>query len=303
MATQTVVSSAAARTTARRGRFLVKIAWLAPPLLYFLLLFTFPLFNLIRISLAEPLPGQVLPTGWTLTSYREMFVNPFYLSILWSTVRIGLLVTLFTLLIGYPLAFFLARTRSRWKGILLSLTIAPILISAVVRSYGWLVLLSDRGIVNSLLMNLKLIPAPIKLIFNETGVIIGTTHVLLPFMVLAIMGSLQSLDPRLEEAASSLGAPRWRVFWDVIWPLSLPGVIAGAIIVFVLAVGSFVTTMLLGGQTVLTLPLLAYQQFGIAFNWPFGSALGVLLLVVVMALSFGYDLILQPRLLRGRRKA
>jgi putative spermidine/putrescine transport system permease protein len=148
-------------------------------------------------------------------------------------------------------------------------------------------------------MRLGLIARPVRLIFNETGIVIGTTHVLLPFMILAILGSLQLHDRALEDAAASLGARPWRVFWDIILPLSLPGVAAGALLVFILSVSSFVTPVLLGGQIVLTIPILALQQFTSAFNWPFGSALVVLLLVSVILITLLYDRFLQKRLTRG----
>jgi putative spermidine/putrescine transport system permease protein len=214
-------------------------------------------------------------------------------------VRISLVVALATLVLGFPLALFLSRTDSRYRGILLSLTLAPIVISVVVRAYGWIVLLANRGLVNSALMQIGLIARPIRLVFNETGVEIATTHVLLPFMVLAIMGSLQGVQVALEEAAASLGARRWRVLLDVVLPLSLPGVAAGTLLVFILSASSFVTPVLLGGQVVLTVPMLALQQFTTTFNWAFGSALTMLLLVTVIGITVVFDGVLRRRLVRG----
>ncbi|MFI5012388.1 MAG: ABC transporter permease [Hyphomicrobiales bacterium] len=284
---------------ARRRRDLIGISILLLPTLYFLLLFAWPLIGLMRMAFARPIPQRITGEGWSLANFVEIFSNPLYLETLWVTLRIGILVAVFSLLLGYPLAFFLARTRTAWRGTLLFLMLAPILISVVVRAYGWIVLLSNRGLINSALQGLGLIDRPIRLIFNETGIVIGTTHVLLPFMVLAILGSLQTVDGRLEDAAASLGAPPWRVFLDVLLPLSLPGVAAGVLLVFVLAVSSFVTPVLLGGQVVLTIPILALQQFGQAFNWSFGSALVALLLAVIIAVTLVYDRLLQRRLVRG----
>ena len=274
-------------------------AWLTLPLLYFAGLFVWPLLSLFRMAFSTPLPMRITGEGWSLVNFHTIMNNPLFLETLWVTLRISLLVAAGTLVLGFPLAFFLVRTRSRYRGLLLSLTLAPILISVVVRAYGWIVLLSNRGLVNSALMQMGLISRPVRLVFNETGVVIATTHVLLPFMVLAIMGSLQGVPAALEDAAASLGARRWRVLWDVILPLSLPGVAAGGLLVFVLSASSFVTPVLLGGQVVLTIPMLALQQFTTTFNWAFGSALTMLLLVTIIGITLTYDRLLARRLVRG----
>jgi putative spermidine/putrescine transport system permease protein len=297
----TALAEPAFKLRGPQARNVVRWALLALPVLYFVLLFAWPLASLLRMAFATPIPNRVTGEGFSIVNFREIFTNPLFLQTLWVTLRIGALTALFTLLLGYPLAFFLVRTRSRFRGLLLFLTLAPILISVVVRSYGWIVLLSNRGLVNSLLLKLGLISRPIRMIFNETGIVIGTTHVLLPFMILAIMGSLQTLDGALEDAASSLGARPTRVFLDIVLPLSLPGAAAGVLLVFILSVSSFVTPVLLGGQIVLTVPILALQQFTSAFNWPFGSALVALLLVTVLAIALAYDRLLQGRLNRGAR--
>ena len=282
-----------------RQRGLVAWAWLALPILYFAGLFVWPLLNLLRMGFSRPVPQRVRGEGWSLDNLRQIFANPLFLETLWVTVRISLVVALATLLLGFPLAWFLSRTTSRYRGLLLSLTLAPILISVVVRAYGWIVLLSNRGLVNSALMQLGLVARPLRLVFNETGVVIATVHVLLPFMVLAIMGSLQGVQLALEDAAASLGARRWQVFRDVILPLSLPGIAAGTLLVFILSASSFVTPVLLGGQIVLTIPMLALQQFTTTFNWAFGSALTMLLLVTVIGITVVFDRVLARRLVRG----
>src|SRR5690606_24731936 len=137
------------------------------------------------------------------------------------------------------------------------------------------------------------------LVFNETGVLIGSTHVMMPFMVLTVMSTLQNINPALEDAAASLGARPFRTFLDVVVPLALPDISAGFLLVFVLMCGNFATPILLGGQVVLTFPVLAYQQFTGAFNWPFGSAMVTVLLVAVLALTLAYDRLLRPLISRG----
>lgn len=293
--------SAGMRARSRRTGRRDILGWLLLmlPTFYFLLLFAWPLIGLLRMAFARPIPQHVVGEGFTFANFAEIFANPLYLHTLWVTLRIGVLSAFFALILGYPLAFFLARTRTRFRGVLLFLTLAPILISVVVRAYGWIVLLSNRGLLNAIMLQAGLISRPVRMIFNETGIVIGTTHVLLPFMILSIMGSLQTIDSVLEDAAASLGAQPVRVFLDVVLPLSLPGIAAGVMLVFILSVSSFVTPVLLGGQIVLTVPILALQQFTSAFNWPFGSALVVLLLLAVIAVTFTYDRILHARLHRG----
>jgi putative spermidine/putrescine transport system permease protein len=277
------------------------IGWalLALPTLYFLALVAYPLLNLLRMSFAVPQRGRVTGTGFSLDNYVTIFTDSLYLETLWVTFKIGALSALLALALGFPLALYIWKARPGIRSLLIFITIAPILISVVVRAYGWIVLLSNRGLVNSFLMHLGLIDMPVRLIFNETGIVIGTAHVLMPFMVLAILGSLQTIDLALEDAATSLGARPLRVVWDVVLPLALPGMVAGTILVFILSVSTFVTPILLGGQLVLTLPILALQQFNSTFNWAFGSALVGVLLVGVLATTFLFDRVLQKRLVRG----
>ena len=204
-----------------------------------------------------------------------------------------------TLLLGFPLAIFIWRSKTRVRALVLFITLAPILVSVVVRSYGWVVLLSNKGLVNSFLLYFGVIDRPIRLIFNETGVIIGMVHVLLPFMVLSILSSLQSIDKSLEDAASTLGATPFRANIDIVLPLVIPGVVAGVILVFILAVGSFITPVLLGGQVVMTLPILALQQFQTTFNWALGSAIAMVLLAAVLGMTLLFERVMRKRLLKG----
>ncbi len=276
------------------------LAWLllGLPTAYFLLIVAYPLANLVRMGFSVPERGRVFGEGFSIANYAEILTSGLYIETLTVTFRIGLLSAVVALLLGLPLALYIRTARPMIRSLLIFITIAPILISIVVRAYGWMVLLSNRGVVNSALMNLGLIDRPIRLIFNETGIVIATSHVLLPFMVLAILGSLQTIDRALEDAAASLGARPWRVTFDVLLPLALPGIAAGTVLVFILAVGSFVTPVLIGGQLVLTLPMAAMQQFNSTFNWAFGSALVGVLLVAVLTTTILFDGVLKKRLAR-----
>lgn len=277
---------------------LARWAILALPIVYFLSVVAWPLASLIRMSFSQVQPGRVFGIGFTLASYIEILTSPTYLHMLWITFRIGVLSAIAALLLGFPLALCIWRASPTVRTVLTFITIAPILVSVVVRAYGWMVLLAQRGVVNSLLMDFGLISRPLRLIFNETGVVIGTTHVLLPFMVLSILGSLQTIDHALEDAAASLGARSWRVTRDVVFPLALPGIVAGTLLVFLLSVSSFVLPMLLGGNLVMTLPMAALQQFNSTFDWAFGSALIGVLLVAVLTTTILFERILKARLER-----
>lgn len=286
------------RTPAGRDT-IVRLLLFGLPVAYLAALFVGPLLNLARMSLADPTVSRTTASGWTLDNYRAALADPVMQEAVLATFRIGFWVAFLALLVGYPLALFLTRTTSRWRSLLLAIILAPIFISIVVRTYGWTVLLSNRGLVNSALVGLGITDAPLRLMFNEVGIIIGTTHVLLPFMILSVMGSLQVMDRSLEAAAMSLGARPWRVFRDVVWPLSLPGVAAGLLLVFVLAISSFVTPMLLGGQVVMTLPIVALQQFTTVFNWVAGSTVIMILVVAVIAVTLVYDRLLRGMMRRG----
>jgi putative spermidine/putrescine transport system permease protein len=212
-------------------------------------------------------------------------------------------VTALSLLVGYPLAHWMARMRSRLgHALLLMAVIAPMLTGIVVRTFAWMTLLADRGVINTALAWLGLIEKPLPLMYGELGVVVGLVHIYVPFMVLTLIGVIGRIDPALEEAARNLGAGRLRTFLEVTLPLSLPGILAGSLLVFALAISAYVTPVLLGGGNVLTLPMLIYQQVSASFNLGFAGALGVVLLAVSLALVVAYNAIL-GRLAGQRRLA
>ena len=181
---------------------------------------------------------------FTLHNYRKFLFDRFYLGVLGTTLRISVLVTLAALVTGYPVASYLQRARPRERAALMLLIVSPLLVSLVIRSYGWVIVLGPRGLVNNVLAGLHLVSAPLKLIYTETAVVVGLTHVFYPFMVLAIYSSLQTIDPAVVRAAQNLGASPRMAFWRVTLPLSVPGIVAGSLIVFALSVSSFVTPAL-----------------------------------------------------------
>ncbi len=257
---------------------LIPFLLMLPAVATLLLLFVGPQILLLR--------GSFLDKAGThsLGSYLKLLTDPFYHEILLRTVLLSLVVTVVSAVLGYPAAYLLARTRSRYRGLLMIATIFPFLVSALVRSYGWMVWLGNNGVLNQLLRALNLVEEPIKLMYDIKGVGIGLVHILLPYMILSLAGILQTIDPALEDASHSLGAGGWSTFRRVIFPLSLPGLIAGTVLVFSISMTAFVTPQLLGGPTVKVMSTMVYQNVQVTFDWPMAAALATALLVVTMGI-------------------
>ena len=270
------------------------IAWgIAPAALLFLLFFILPFGVMAVLSLLSGNPVSNPDVVFTLRNYQRLFESDLYFDALVATLRIGAITTVIALAIGYPLAHWMARMRSRLgHALLLMAVIAPLLTGVVVRTFAWMTLLGDRGVINTTLHWLGAIERPLPLMYNEFGVIVGLVHIYVPFMVLTLVGVIGRIDRSLEEAARGLGASRARTFLEVTLPLSLPGIVAGSLLVFALAISAYVTPVLLGGTSVLTVPVLIYQQVSASFNLGFAGALGAVLLAVALALVVGYNAIL-----------
>lgn len=266
------------------------VAWLiAPAALFFVVFFVLPFAVMTVFSFLSGNPVRANVT-FTTRHYERILDDLLYLEALVSTLKIGAITTLAALLLGYPLAHWLARIKSRTgHTLLLMAVIAPMLTGIVVRTFAWMTILADRGVVNATLLSLGLTSSPLPLMYNELGTTIALVHIYVPFMVLTLAGVIGSIDERLEEAVISLGATPPRAFLEVTLPLSLPGIMAGSLLVFALAISAYVTPYLMGGQQVLTLPMLIYQQVAATFNTAFAGALGVLLLVVSLVLVVGYN--------------
>lgn len=261
--------------------------WLFVPCqLWLLTVFILPLWLLAVQSLYRfQGPGAV---GSTLTSvnYVRFLSDPFYLGILGRTFLLGLMVVLCSVGLAYPVAYFLARTKSRWRGLLIFLVVSPLLISLVIRNLGWMILLGRNGFVNWLLASTGIVTEPVTLLHNFTGIVIGLTHALLPFMILTLTNVLQRIDYQYEEAAMNLGATRWLTFRRVILPLSWPGLLAGSLLVFTVAISSFTSPAMLGGNKILFMATFIAQQVRFVLNYPFGAAVSIILLVVTAALTY-----------------
>lgn len=271
----------------RRGAGLLPVL---PAVLFLLLFFLLPLIENGLQSVFLPTPDG---PRFSLEYYARLFGDPYYLTVIGRTIWVSFLATVICILIGYPVAYFMVRHAGRWNGVMIFLLVAPLLTSIIMRTFGWSVILARNGAVNSTLLSLGLIDRPLRLLQDPSSVTVGLVHVLVPFMVISIAAVLKGIDTQLEEAAQLLGAGRWRTFREVTLPLSLDGIATGSIVVFMLANGSFLTMLLLGGGSVVTLPVLIYQQFLLVQNLGFASAMGNVLLVLAVL-----SLFLQLRLVR-----
>jgi putative spermidine/putrescine transport system permease protein len=251
---------------------------LAIPILFLCVGLLYPMFKMFLISIRTYDTATIIGQDLTLEHYGKLLFDPFYQRVLVRTLRLGLVVSLVCLVLGYPIAYHLARSRSAAKGWLVFLLLAPLMVGLVVRTYGWIILLGDNGSVNRLLIGMGLVERPIRLLNTELAVVIGLVEVLIPYMILPLISSLQKIDPSITEAAATQGARPSEVLRRVVLPLSLPGILSGTIIVFTLSAGAIVTPAVLGGQQMQTIGTLIYQVMTSTVNWPFGSALSFTIL-------------------------
>jgi putative spermidine/putrescine transport system permease protein len=222
-------------------------------------------------------------SGFTFRNYSRMLVNSGYAASLGTTLEVAALVTVLSTMLAYPVALLLARLRGWQARLVLAIVLLPLWTSLLVRTFAWLVLLQRHGLINSTLLTLGIIDAPLALVNNLTGTVIGMTHVMTPFVVLPVTASLQAVDPLLYCAAQSLGASPWRAFWGVVFPLSLSGVVSGVTLVFVMSLGFYVMPSFLGGGSLRMWSNRIQTNIEVYPDWGAASALGVVLLVVTVA--------------------
>lgn len=261
------------------------VPWLlfAPGLIALLLFFILPLANLAVTSLHPHLGMGAVGIDWTLENYIEFFQDYYYFELLIGTFALAGTVVLLSAVIGCPVAYFLARTRTGWRGVLTFIVVAPLMISAVVRNLGWFPILGESGLINWLLLGSGLIDQPVKLLHNRTGVVIGLVHALSPFMILSLMTVIQRIPRELEEAALSLGASPFATFRMVVLPLSKIGFLTGGALVFTISLSAFMTTSMMGGRRVQIIATYVEQQFRSLLNYPAGATATVVLLFVTLA--------------------
>jgi mannopine transport system permease protein len=258
----------------------VSFALVAPLLLLLLGAFAYPVGKLLW--------GSVFAPDATSVHYARVVTEPLYARIFIRTFQIAFIVTALAFLLGYPVAWAMSRVRGGVAFLITACVLIPLWTSVLVRSYAWIVLLQRNGVVNSALRDLGLITEPLRLIYTEGAVIMAMTHVLLPYMILPIYAALRGISPDLTRASQNLGAGPWRAFLTVTLPLSLPGVFAGCIMVFILALGFYITPALVGGPRTLMIATLIGQQTTELLNWPFAGALSAILLVATIGLVVSF---------------
>jgi putative spermidine/putrescine transport system permease protein len=272
-------------SVAERRETLRYVLLLVPALLLLLVLFVYPLSGIVNRS--------VYKNGYTLDAYRQIVGVPVYVQVIARTFRTAALVTLLCLALGYPLAYRLATLRPRTARLVMIVVVLPFFTSVIVRTYAWMVLLGRTGLVNQSLTALGLAPGPLPLLYNQAGVLVGMTYVLLPYMVLTLYSVMRGIDGALIRAAYGLGASRLQVFRRIFLPLSLPGVAGGTLLVFILSLGFFITPALMGGPADMMIAMLIEREVEITLNWAFASALAVILLALTLVGFVGYNRIIR----------
>lgn len=269
----------------RRGRVLratpagrygrgISILLILPLLALFAIGFVYPIARLVAISFGE--------TGLSIDQYRRVFETPLYTGVLMRTLAAAAVVTALSLVFGYPVALAMARAKGRTGLVIAAAVLIPLWTSVLVRSYAWIVLLQRSGLVNTVLLEAGFIATPLKLLYTDGAVILAMTHVLIPFMILPIANALRSLPADYGRAARSLGAGPISAFLRVTLPLSLPGVFAGSVMCFILAIGFYITPALVGGPEAMTMATLIAQQTTVVLDWPFAAALSTVLLTLTL---------------------
>lgn len=268
---------------ARRG-------WLGPGLafpasLVVLAIILIPILQLARYSFNRFDPAELMQTAFTFENYAKFFGDPYYRDIFLTTLGIAGLCTVLALVLGFPVAYFLARTQSRYKSLFVILLVFPLMVGNVVRAAGWMVALGNAGVVNAILQGMGLIDKPLTMMYTPTAVVIGTTAVVMPYLILTLQSVLEGMDLSVEEAARNVGASFFTTLRRIVLPIAAPGVAAGTMLVFILCMNAYATPVLLGGSGLTMMAPALYDQITRASNWPFGAALAVVLVCGTLVIA------------------
>ena len=289
----TVAQTLSTRTETRRIdlRANRSILLVLPAALLFLLFFAAPVVMLLAIAF-NPSEVGVVTFSWndlTLETFARFFERSLYWGALVRSILLSLVAAACALVLGYPLAYFVAKeSRPGRANFYMILILASMQLDLIIRMYGFMILMGDQGLINDTLLKLGYIADPLPLMYNPFGVIVGMVQLALPFMILSLIGVIQGINPSLEEAARSLGAGVWKTFFTITLPMSMPGVLAGSLLVFAIAVGSYAVPVLMGGWRVLVTPLHIYQQVSEVGDWRFGAAIATILFAVCLGVVFIY---------------
>jgi len=256
-----------------------------------------PLAILLRYSFNRFDPRRMMVETFSLDNYVKFFADPYYTGVLWTTLRVAALCTLACLIMGLPLAYVLARTQSRFKNVMIMLVVLPLFVGNAVRAAGWMTLFGSKGFLNVSLIKFGVITEPLQLMFTEGAVVAGIIAVNLPYMVLTLQSVIEGINRNVEEAAFSLGAGPVTMFRRVLLPLSLPGILAGTILTFILGMNAYATPVLLGGPKFKMMGPLVYGQFQLN-NWPFGASAAFILMTATLGLTAAANILIQRRFRR-----
>jgi putative spermidine/putrescine transport system permease protein len=256
-----------------------------------------PLAILLRYSFNTMDPRRIMLETFALDNYVKFFADPYYTGVLWTTLRVAALCTLTCLVMALPLAYVLARTQSRFKNVLIMLVVLPLFVGNAVRAAGWMTIFGSKGFLNVTLMQLGVVSEPLEIMYTESAVVAGIIAVNLPYMVLTLQSVIEGINRNVEEAAFSLGAGPTTMFRRVLLPLSLPGILAGTILTFILSMNAYATPVLLGGPKFRMMGPLIYGQFQLN-NWPFGASVAFVLMTATLGLTATANILIQRRFRR-----
>ena len=276
-----------------RPRLLAPLFLSGPATLFFVGLVLLPLLLTIILSFNSYDYTAGIQSDFTLSNYVTVLQDEYYLLTFWRTLRLALLTTVITVLIGVPEAYILSNMRKPWRSIFLLVIIGPLLVSVVVRTFGWSMLLGKNGFVNSALALLGL--DPLQLLYTETAIVIGLVHIMLPFMVIPVWTVLQKLDPTVEAAALTLGASRFSALRRIVFPQAALGILSGSLIVFALSASSFAIPGLLGGRRLKMAATLVYDEFLIELNWPLGATIAIIVLLANLVIMLAYNRLVEQQ--------
>lgn len=253
-----------------------------------------PCVVLVAYFMIVPLIGTILPTftnatGGMFSEYTDFFKDEYMMSIFFRTIKISLLSSIICMFIGVPVAYYISRTSKKLRGLFIALTVFPILTNSVVRSFAWMSILGKNGVINSLLMKLNLITEPLSLLYTEGAIIIGTVYIFLPLMIISLVGVMENVENDLLEAAESLGANKLKAFFKVVFPLSLPGLIVGTVLVFTGSLTAYTTPQLLGGNKNTVLATLIYQKTMTLGDWQGAAVVATIMIIVTLIVIKGIN--------------
>lgn len=266
-----------------------KKAWImiAPATIFVFIFIVLPILFMLRVSFYPQSNVSAYENGFTFANYTKILTDPFYLNVIFRTFIVGFSTSIMTLIFGYPVAFCMSKLPKKKQQFLTLLIVAPLYTSIIIRCYAWTVILGEKGIINSIVTNLFGCE-PTQLLYTYFAVLLGLVYVFVAFMILSIYNVLVDINPSIEEAALVLGAKPWRAFWETTLPLSLPGVFSGFLLVFILSMGAYVVPEVLGGIKLGLVPNYIYRSVVLNFNWPFGSSMAFIYILVTAVVLIVY---------------